>query len=99
MKKSLFFSILIALITLIAVVFANQDFTLEAESYKSFYSTSNAPIFYGATEITIDKNVMDEFNIKDSRFRIFAKDFEDGDLTFKVICEFNNVEATKPGDY
>lgn len=99
MKKGLFFSILIALITLIAVVFANQDFTLEAESYKSFYSTSNAPIFYGATEITIDKNVTDEFNIKDSRFRIFAKDFEDGDLTFKIICEFNNVEATKPGDY
>lgn len=99
MKKSLFFIILIALIVLIAAVFANQDFVIEAEGYNSFYSISNAPIFYGATEITIDKNVTNEFDIMDSRFRIFAKDFEDGDLTFKIICEFNNVNATIPGEY
>lgn len=58
-------------------------------------------MFYGATKITIKKGLIDKFDVLDSRFRIFAKDFEDGDLTPKIqysgevnINEVNTYEIT-----
>ena len=66
---------------------------------ESLYSTTNKPVFYGATNITIDKNVVSSFDILDSRFRIFAKDFEDGDLSSKIVCTSNNVNPTIAGEY
>lgn len=77
----------------------NSPFIGTAEEYVSFYSESNAPIFYGATKITIDKNVVDAFDPLDARFRIFAKDFEDGDLTPSIQCTSNNVIANVEGEY
>lgn len=62
-------------------------------------SKTNIPIFYGATEITIDKDSVESFSIKDSRFRVFAKDYEDGDLTPYIQCTYNDVNPTIPGDY
>lgn len=71
----------------------------KAEEHVSFYSVHNSPIFYGATKITIDKNVIDKFDPLDARFRIFAKDFEDGDLTPSIECVFNNVIPNVEGEY
>ena len=65
--------------------FANTD--TEKKNKNSYWSTKNAPIFYGATKITIKKDIIDNFDIKDTRFRIFAKDFEDGDLTTNIQKE------------
>lgn len=65
----------------------------------SWYDATRKPEFYGATEIILDKNAVNEFNVKDSRFRIFAKDFEDGDLTNAVECVFNNVDTKTAGYY
>lgn len=70
-----------------------------AAEHKILYSANNAPIFYGATKITIDKNVTGNFSIKDPRFRIYAKDFEDGDLSPNIECTFNNVNSTVAGNY
>lgn len=106
MKKITFKNFLISLSCFAIIVatsfcFVNLNFkkSVKAESYISFYSTKQKPIFYGATEITIDKNVTENFNIYDSRFRIFAKDFEDGDLTPNIQCVYNNVNSTTAGDY
>lgn len=41
----------------------------------------------------------EEFSLNDARFRIFAKDFEDMDLTQKINVTFNNVETSTVGDY
>lgn len=71
------------------------NFKKNAESY---WSTKNAPIFYGATKITLEIGSIDSFNVKDTRFRIFAKDFEDGDLTDK-ITHTGTVDVHKAGTY
>lgn len=98
------FSILIAVFAAAICLFgvaANLPAKAATSSipYESFYSKTNEPIFYGATKITIDTNVVTTFSILDSRFRIFAKDFEDGDLTSKIVCESNNVDPTQAGSY
>lgn len=59
----------------------------------------HSPIFYGATEITIDKDVVDVFDVNDPRFRIFAKDYEDGDLTPSIECVSNDVNPSVSGNY
>lgn len=86
---------------LCANVFGVQPtaFASTANQSESLFSTKNKPVFYGATSITIDKNVVNQFDILDSRFRIFAKDFEDGDLTNKIVCVFNNVNPSVAGEY
>lgn len=97
MKNKIFVSISIMLISIMS---AFLSINLPSKVFaSSFYSDKNAPIFYGATEITIDKDVTEQFDIKDSRFRIFAKDFEDGDLTYKINCTFNNVVSNVAGKY
>lgn len=102
MKK---FNIALFAICVLSCLFASV-FCLQPTSFASgdnqnvsLYSTKNKPVFYGATGITIDKNVTTQFDILDSRFRIFAKDFEDGDLTSKIVCLSNNVNPTVAGDY
>lgn len=64
-----------------------------------YWSESNAPVFYGTTEITFSLGAVDEFDINDARFRIFAKDFEDGDLTGSIVVKQNTVVANKAGSY
>ena len=68
---------------------------LHAESY---WSTENAPVIYGATKITIKQGMIDAFDVRDARFRVFAKDFEDGDITAKITYS-ENVDVNHVGTY
>lgn len=99
MKKSFWVLLLVAIVGVVLMSALGKGSNVVAETGTKYYSKINAPVFYGATEITIDKNVVENFDIKDSRFRIFAKDFEDGDLTSKIACVSNDVDAKTPGDY
>lgn len=63
----------------------------------SYYNVENAPEFYGLTKAIIQKG--DEFSLKDAKFRIFARDFEDEDLTRNISIISNNVDTTKEGVY
>lgn len=100
MKKFLCycFSLMLLLGAVLTVPFSEIK-SASAEEYVSLYSKTNAPLFYGVTGIKIDKNVTTTFSEKDSRFRIFAKDFEDGDISHKIVCYFNNVQSTIAGNY
>lgn len=55
-------------------------------------------MFYGATKITLQKGIIDEFDVLDARFRIFAKDFEDGELT-PYIIHSGEVKVDEVGEY
>ena len=92
--------ILTFILNIIIVLFYNSSFSSETEKKNpnSYWSASNAPLFYGATKITIKKDIINEFNVLDSRFRIFAMDFEDGDLTPK-ITHTENVKMDEVGNY
>ena len=68
-----------------------------AEQTGSYWSESNAPVIYGATAVTIP--VGTDFSEEDTRFRAFAKDFEDGDLSHEMQVTENTVNAEQPGTY
>lgn len=111
MKKKYFkklISIIISFIMIFAIFYSGiknlvpEPTETSAESaveHKILYSKTNAPVFYGATKITIDKDVTSEFSVNDSRFRIYATDFEDGDLTPVIKCVSNNVVPNVAGNY
>lgn len=102
MKKIFAFCIVLAVVlsTLFSIgIFGSSEAFADNEPGVSWYDEKRAPEFYGATEIALGKNAVSEFDIKDSRFRIFAKDFEDGDLTKNVECTYNDVDVTAVGDY
>ena len=63
---------------------------------KGYWSDQNNPEFYGTTKIILKLN--DTFSLKDTRYRIFAKDFEDFDLTDKIIAK-HNIDTSKVGTY
>lgn len=109
MKKKISLLIIITLILqLVLTAFNNIAYATstnktidEKRNSESYWSKTNAPVFYGTTKITIKQGIIDEFNVLDSRFRIFARDFEDGDLTPKIkhsgqvnVNEVNNYEIT-----
>ena len=102
MKKK-FFTIFCASLALLFVSLlpgvAKTSASALTENENTFYSEKNAPMFYGTTEITIDKDVVSTFDLLDGRFRILAKDFEDGDLTPNIVCTFNDVQPTTAGEY
>lgn len=100
MKKiSLFLCLMVVLVLCTFACLPIARVVSAGNDDQSLYSKNNAPIFYGATKITIDKNVTSKFDRFDPRFRIFAKDFEDGDLTDKIVCTYNNVVGNVPGNY
>ena len=106
MKKKISILIILTLILNLTLnIFGNISFATtnikkenEKKNPESYWSTKNAPLFYGATKITLKKGIIDEFNVLDSRFRIFAKDFEDGDLT-PNISSSGEVKVDEVGDY
>ena len=105
MKKKVSILITITLIlNIVLQVFGNISFavtTNQTEKKKhpeSYWSTQNAPMFYGATKITLQKGIIDEFDVLDARFRIFAKDFEDGELT-PYIIHSGEVKVDEVGEY
>lgn len=63
---------------------------------KGYWSNKNKPEFYGTTKIILKLN--DTFSLKDARYRIFAKDFEDFDITHKIIAN-HNIDTKKAGTY
>lgn len=90
---------IILLVNIFSILFYNFSFANgKKRNPNSYWSTTNAPIFYGATKITLKKNLLNEFNVFDSRFRIFATDFEDGDLTQKITYS-GNVNINEVGTY
>lgn len=70
---------------------------INAYAGESLYSESNSPEFYGLTKAIIKTG--DIFDINDSRYRIFARDFEDGDMTDKIQVVSNNVNSATAGEY
>ncbi len=95
--------IFVIIVNILISLFYNFSFaSTKVENKKrnpnSYWSVSNAPLFYGTTKITLKKDIIDEFNVLDSRFRIFATDFEDGDLTPK-ITHTENVKVDEVGNY
>ena len=57
----------------------------------------NLPEFYGTTNITL--KIRDELDLQNSYYRIFAKDFEDGNITKNIQIISNNVNTTRVGNY
>ena len=90
---------IILLVNIFSSLFYNFSFANgKKRNPNSYWSKTNAPIFYGATKITLKKDLLNEFNVFDSRFRIFATDFEDGDLTQKITYS-DNVNINEVGNY
>ena len=109
MKKKISLLITITLILqLVLNVFSNISYATSTNKTKngkrnseSYWSKTNAPVFYGSTKITIKQGLIAEFDALDSRFRVFAMDFEDGDLTPEIkysgevnVNEVNTYEIT-----
>ncbi len=92
MKKSIVFFLLSLFL------FVDGALACEKKNEAGYWSCDNAPIIYGATKITIKKDMISEFDVNDTRFRVFAQDFEDGDLT-KSITYTGNVDTSTIGDY
>lgn len=64
---------------------------------KVYWSDRQAPFMYGTDEAAIHAG--DRFDVKDSRYRVQARDFEDGDVTSDIRVVSNGVNPDIPGDY
>lgn len=63
-----------------------------------FWSDSQAPQMYGTCEATIP--VGENFSTTDARFRVFARDFEDGDVTSNIrVLSGASIDTSVPGTY
>ena len=92
-----FFSVLLCAIMLVSTVFVpGMTAAASQQNPDSYYSEDNAPVLYGAGEISIP--VGTPFSVSDSRFRVFATDFEDDDLSQDIVSE-GTVNSDKAGDY
>lgn len=97
-RLSIIFVILISILSFYSL---NKDFIKKETSNQYAYNLDNqgnVPIFYGATKISFPIDSIEEFDYNDSRFRIFAKDYEDGDLTNKISV-IGDVDSSTPGTY
>lgn len=85
--------------------FISSSLTTSSSSSPTFISepeskvTNETPIFYGASKLKISKDVVDTFNPFDSRWRVYVRDYEDGDLTHKINLISNNVNPSVVGEY
>lgn len=95
---TLILNILINLFGNITFASANTKINGKKKNPDSYWSEKNAPLFYGTTKITLRKGIIDNFNVLDARFRIFARDFEDGDLTPKITSS-DTVNINEAGNY
>ena len=96
MKKKYLAALLTAGIVLLGSAVLPVKAAQADENTGSYWSTSNAPVIYGASGITIPRGT--EFDVEDPRFRVFARDFEDGDLTQGLTVE-GEVDASAAGSY
>lgn len=63
-----------------------------------YMSPENAPVFYGTTAIKVPTGTAIDYE-HDARFRIFAKDNEDFDLTNQIEVVSENLDTSAPGHY
>ena len=78
--------------------FEIKNYNENKKNNDSYWSKTNSPIFYGASKVEIKKGIIDSYNPLDTRFRVFAKDFEDGDLTPQITYS-GNVDVNTIGTY
>lgn len=99
LNKGIIFIVLI-LILIIAIVLDSNVFASNKTNNNivSYWSTTNKPVFYGTTKITIRKGSINKLDLNDTRFRVFARDFEDGDLTNNIKMS-NNINVNEIGTY
>ncbi len=90
MKKTIIKTIFIICFIAIAI-FSLQKISLTKDEVTS------VPEFYGTVGINL--RVGDTLDLKNSMFRIFAKDYYDGDLTNNIKIIENNVNTKKAGKY
>lgn len=97
LNKGIIFIVLI-LILIIAIVLDSNVFASNKTNNNivSYWSTTNKPVFYGTTKITIRKGSINKLDLNDTRFRVFARDFEDGDLTNNIKMS-NNINVNEIG--
>lgn len=86
---------IIVLLFVINMTIDSISFATTTETTK--YNTNYKPEFYGTIGITI--KVGDTLDLKNSFYRILAKDFEDGNITKEIQTVSNNVDTTKEGTY
>ncbi|MDE6476495.1 MAG: DUF5011 domain-containing protein, partial [Erysipelotrichaceae bacterium] len=92
MRKYLKLGIVLSL--LMTMFIGNSELVYDA---KAAIETSQNPVFHGTTKIELPLNT--EFDIKHPYYRIFAIDYEDGDLTNKIEVSKNNVDTSREGTY
>lgn len=66
-------------------------------SSQLYWSTQSAPVIYGPSKITIPKGT--QYDPMDTRFRVFAKDFEDRDVSQNLSWEGDTVNTDQAGTY
>jgi len=86
----------VAVFILFIVNMDNADAEIK-NNPNSYWSTENHPIFYGTSKASIPNG--ETFDLKDARFRVFARDFEDGELTRDIQVVSNNVDTSIDGTY
>ena len=94
MKKVL--NYIIVILSFIIILVSSYIYLNVEATPTSYYSESNKPVFYGLTYAEIKTG--DTFNLLDTKNRIFATDFEDGDLT-KNIKSTNDINTNIAGLY
>lgn len=60
-----------------------------------YFSKSNAPVLYGTTSIRVPAGTVVDY-LRDARFRVFAKDNEDFDLTNQIQITSSTVDPSQP---
>ncbi len=100
MKKKILYSIISIIVS--AGIVVGSIFHIQAGNtdQNSYISKENKPIIYGTTAIRVPKGTQVDYK-HDARFRVFAKDNEDGDLTQQVKAEVveQNINSDFVGTY
>ncbi|MDK2802719.1 MAG: DUF5011 domain-containing protein, partial [Oscillospiraceae bacterium] len=82
--------------TVFADVISNIKTNNEKVSTNTLWSETNKPEFYGTTKIVLKKGSL--FSLKDARYRIFARDFEDFNISDKIVST-DNIDVDTVGEY
>ncbi len=82
---------------IITIIILITALNLPSIAIESNADESKNPNFYGTTNITLKKG--DELNLKDSLYRIFAKDYLGQDITKNINVINNTVDTDTIGAY
>lgn len=93
----------IVLAVLAASMLFNSGWVMPAQASQTdtssqlYWSTQSAPVIYGPSKITIPRGT--QYDPMDTRFRVFAKDFEDRDVSQDLSWEGDTVNTDQAGTY